>query len=95
MGKYRAVQRSFDVNGRDDKFIRLGGTNNRVMEPGAFRTGLSKIEEDALTTGDGKIKVVESGCLWLYKTPPVISVNGRLYTNVKMSDLDNILETVK
>ena len=48
MGKYRAVQRSFDVNGRDDKFIRLGGTNNRVMEPGAFRTGLSKIEEDAL-----------------------------------------------
>lgn len=54
-----------------------------------------KIERDDLTTGDGKIKVVESGCLWLCKTPPVISVNGRLYTNVKMSDLDNILETVK
>lgn len=48
MGKYKAVQRSFEVNGRDDMFIRLGGTNNRVMEPGAFRTGLSKIEEDAL-----------------------------------------------
>ncbi len=47
-GKYKAVQRSFDVNGRDDKFIRLGGTNNRVMEPGAFRTGLSRIEENAL-----------------------------------------------
>jgi hypothetical protein len=49
MGKYRAVQRSFEVNDRVDKFIRLGGTNNRVMEPGAFRTGLSKLEEDALS----------------------------------------------
>ena len=48
MGKYKAVQRSFDVNGRQDKFIRLGGNKNRVMEPGAFKTGLSDIEKDGL-----------------------------------------------
>ena len=47
-GKYNAVLRSFVVNSSVDKFIRLGGANNRVMEPNAFRTGLSELEKKSL-----------------------------------------------
>lgn len=45
-----AVQRSFDVNDVNDKFIRLGGLNNRVMEPGVFKAGMSE---------DDKVKLDE------------------------------------
>lgn len=41
-----AVKRSFILNDENDKFIRLGGNNNRVMEPGVFEKVLSKEEKE-------------------------------------------------
>lgn len=41
-----AVKRSFILNDENDKFIRLGGNNNRVMEPGVFEKVLSKDEKE-------------------------------------------------
>ena len=35
-----AVLRSFHVTGSSDPYIRIGGANNRVLEPGIFNTGL-------------------------------------------------------
>lgn len=38
--KLVCVHRSFRINKKDDEFIRLGGTNNRVIDPGVFNAGL-------------------------------------------------------
>lgn len=35
-----ATARSFHVNGENDQYIRIGGTNNRVLDPGIFDCGL-------------------------------------------------------
>lgn len=35
-----ATARSFHVNGANDLYIRIGGTNNRVLDPGIFDCGL-------------------------------------------------------
>lgn len=35
-----ATERSFHVNGTNDTYIRIGGTNNRVLDPGIFDSGL-------------------------------------------------------
>lgn len=35
-----AARRSFHVNGVNDPYIRIGGTNNRVLDPGIFDCGL-------------------------------------------------------
>lgn len=35
-----AALRSFHVNGLNDSYIRIGGTNNRVLDPGVFDYGL-------------------------------------------------------
>ena len=50
------------------------------------------IPENETTTPDGKIKVTESGCLWLCKQPPVISVDGKLYTNVDEDKAESIID---
>lgn len=44
------VHRSFRINNRNDEFVRLGGTNNRVIDPGVFNAGLwlSKDQEAAI-----------------------------------------------
>lgn len=34
------VERSFHIKNEDDPYIRLGGTNNRVMDPGVFDAGV-------------------------------------------------------
>jgi hypothetical protein len=36
----RGVARSFHVKGESDPYIRIGGSNNRVMDPGVFDAGL-------------------------------------------------------
>ena len=36
----KAAARSFHVNGAKDPYIRIGGTNNRVLDPGIFDCGL-------------------------------------------------------
>lgn len=36
----RAVTRSFHLKNSDDLYIRIGGTNNRVMDPGILNAGL-------------------------------------------------------
>ena len=36
----RVAARSFHVKGNDDKYIRIGGSNNRVMEPSVLNAGL-------------------------------------------------------
>ncbi|MDY6309708.1 MAG: Z1 domain-containing protein, partial [Cyanobacteriota bacterium] len=38
--KLVCVHRSFSINNKEDEFIRLGGTNNRVIDPGVFNAGL-------------------------------------------------------
>ena len=50
------------------------------------------IPENETTTSDGKIKAVESGCLWLCKQPPVISVDGKLYTSVDAEKAESIID---
>ena len=50
------------------------------------------IPENETTTPDGKIKAVESGCLWLCKQPPVISVDGKLYTSVDAEKAESIID---
>lgn len=47
------VQRRFHVKGKDDTLIRIGGTNNRVMDPGVFDAGLwlSKETRDFILEG--------------------------------------------
>lgn len=35
-----AAARSFHINGVNDPYIRIGGTNNRVLDPGIFDCGL-------------------------------------------------------
>ena len=44
------VQRRFHVNGEHDSYIRIGGTNNRVMDPSIFDAGLwiSKAKREAI-----------------------------------------------
>lgn len=39
------VERSFHVKGEKDPYIRIGGSNNRVMDPGVFDAGLWLTEE--------------------------------------------------
>ncbi len=39
------VQRSFHIKGATDEYIRIGGSNNRVMEPTVFNAGLWLTEE--------------------------------------------------
>lgn len=34
------VHRSFRINNKEDEFVRLGGANNRVIDPGVFDAGL-------------------------------------------------------
>lgn len=36
----RAVTRSFHIRSKSDLYIRIGGNNNRVMDPGIFNAGL-------------------------------------------------------
>jgi hypothetical protein len=42
-----AAQRSFEVREREN-YIRISGSNNRLLEPGIFNSGLTKSEIDAL-----------------------------------------------
>ena len=42
----RPAIRSFHVNGAKDTYIRIGGSNNRVMEPGILNAGLWLTESD-------------------------------------------------
>ncbi|MEG1566964.1 MAG: Z1 domain-containing protein [Anaerovoracaceae bacterium] len=42
----KAVERSFHVKNRSDNYIRIGGSNNRVMEPGILNSGLWLSEGD-------------------------------------------------
>ena len=39
------VERSFHIKGKSDQFIRIGGSNNRVMEPSILNAGLWLTEE--------------------------------------------------
>ena len=41
----RATRRSFHVNNENDLYIRIGGTNNRVLDPGMFNYGLWLTDE--------------------------------------------------
>lgn len=42
IGKRKAATRSFRISGDGDKFIRIGGVNNRVLDPGILDSGLAK-----------------------------------------------------
>lgn len=44
--KLKAVERTFHVKDESDIYIRIGGTNNRVLEPGIFNAGLWLSQED-------------------------------------------------
>lgn len=50
------------------------------------------IEPGKNTTADGNIKAVESGCLWLCKQPAVISVDGKLYTDMNQETAVDVVE---
>lgn len=43
--KIHCVERSFHIKGAKDPYIRIGGTNNRVMDPGVFDAGLWLTDE--------------------------------------------------
>ena len=42
----RAATRSFHTAGASDKFIRVGGSNNRVLDPGILDSGLGLSQDD-------------------------------------------------
>ena len=42
----RAATRSFHTTGASDKFIRVGGSNNRVLDPGILDSGLSHLTKE-------------------------------------------------
>jgi len=46
MGKRKAATRSFRTSGIDDQFIRIGGVNNRVLDPSILDSGLVKEKID-------------------------------------------------
>lgn len=40
-----AAQRSFHTKGNDDPYIRIGGANNRVLDPGIFDSGFDSMQK--------------------------------------------------
>lgn len=46
--KYKCIERSFHINNDEDPYIRIGGQNNRVMEPSIFSTGLKSYQIEAI-----------------------------------------------
>lgn len=60
--KLTEVERSFHIKGKSDLFIRIGGSNNRVMEPSILNAGLWLTEEQKqLILMEKKAKAKESG----------------------------------
>lgn len=58
-----AVKRSFRINNAKDPYIRIGGSNNRVMEPGILNVGLG------LDEADKKIILAEKNNLYPHDPP--------------------------
>lgn len=55
-----AALRSFHSNGEDDRYIRIGGSNNRVLDPGIFDAGLNLTPEQRKLILRRQDKPVES-----------------------------------
>ncbi len=52
------------------------------------------IDQDKEYSSDGKYEAEESDCLWQCKQPPVISVNGKIYTEMNDEKLDKVLNEI-
>ena len=55
------VERSFRVKGKDDTYIRIGGANNRVLEPSVFNAGLGLTEAEKKLIIDDKNRTSTDG----------------------------------
>lgn len=59
--KLPAVQRSFHTRDEQDLYIRIGGSNNRVLDPGILNCGLWLTDDDRARILEEKNAVAEDG----------------------------------
>ncbi len=92
----RGVARSFHVKGASDPYIRIGGYNNRVMDPGVFDAGLWLSEsqrEDILAfknnnSPDGKVYTELSATDYLERRTCPLLVIYPIELKVECSDAE-------
>ena len=52
------------------------------------------IKPDKDFSADGKYEAEAADCLWLCKQPPVVSINGKLYTEMDKNKIEDILKDI-
>ena len=85
------------INGADHLIeVCTGGCCTRGGAPEVMKAIKNKLGmgEDDTFNKDGRIKVTTSKCLWLCKQPPVIAIDGKLYTDVTPEMAEKLVEEI-
>ncbi len=70
---WKAPTRSFHID-ESEPFIRIGGSNNRVLDPGIFNAGLTQAEKDKIAEEKGKGVTLSATAYLKHRNDPILIV---------------------